>query len=386
MQFVVRRASGLAAGLLLVASGLFLAQPAAATSPGFDGRIVFTRNAGDSPATGIYTVNADGSGLTQLTQHGGIYATYSADGSQIAYYGEAGIREMNSDGTDDHLGLPLSCCIGFRLSWSPDKSKFAFIQGVNGLATITVVKADGTGQYQLFGDDAYHEFDPAWSPDGKQLVFAKQPESSSEGDLSGIWVSDADGANAHRVAPRPFASFYASFSPDGSQIVYDNGTSLVVMNSDGTDAHPVGDLRGAAAFSPDGKWLLVSWNGDGDPRSSPGIWLMRANGSSVHQITRGADFLAEWQPLAAPAANLPPRAIGTAQNLRPLALFGNADAAWDFDGTIVSYEWRWGDYTAMTPYKYAWHKYAHAGTYLVRLTVTDDDGARTTRKAWVKVS
>ncbi|HVT77588.1 MAG TPA: hypothetical protein VHD87_11215 [Acidimicrobiales bacterium] len=40
----------------------------------------------------------------------------------------------------------------------------------------------------------------------------------------------------------------------------------------------------------------------------------------------------------------------------------------------------------MTPYEFAWHRYAAAGTYLVPLTVIGNRGAATTKKAWVKVN
>jgi hypothetical protein len=97
-------------------------------------------------------------------------------------------------------------------------------------------------------------------------------------------------------------------------------------------------------------------------------------------------MLPDWQPRLSRPANLPPRAIGTAQNKVAHALFANAGASWDADGTIVRYEWRWGDNSAMSPYRYVWHKYAQPGTYLVRLTVIDNVGAKTTIKAWVKVN
>ena len=47
----------------------------------------------------------------------------------------------------------------------------------------------------------------------------------------------------------------------------------------------------------------------------------------------------------------------------------------DPDGQIVSYVWNWGDGTAGSTGENAIHPYAEAGTYLVTLTVTDNNGS-----------
>jgi PKD repeat protein len=57
----------------------------------------------------------------------------------------------------------------------------------------------------------------------------------------------------------------------------------------------------------------------------------------------------------------------------------------DVDGTIVSYLWDFGDgNTAMG--LTATHAYADTGTFLVTLTVTDDDGASSSTTQSVEVS
>jgi PKD repeat protein len=63
------------------------------------------------------------------------------------------------------------------------------------------------------------------------------------------------------------------------------------------------------------------------------------------------------------------------------------DGKWssDPDGTIVKYEWRWGDGGAFGTTRRAWHVYARSGWYMLRLTVTDNRGATNTRAAWIYI-
>jgi PKD repeat protein len=87
----------------------------------------------------------------------------------------------------------------------------------------------------------------------------------------------------------------------------------------------------------------------------------------------------------APTPNQPPTASFT-KSCTDLACSFNASASTDGDGTVASYAWSWGDATAdgtgVTPN----HTYAAAGTYTVRLTVTDDDGATDATTTSVTVS
>jgi thiol-disulfide isomerase/thioredoxin len=58
----------------------------------------------------------------------------------------------------------------------------------------------------------------------------------------------------------------------------------------------------------------------------------------------------------------------------PLSTFFDASSSYDPDGTILTHRWRFGDGFTGTG-KTATHTYATPGSYEVRLTVTDDQGA-----------
>jgi len=62
----------------------------------------------------------------------------------------------------------------------------------------------------------------------------------------------------------------------------------------------------------------------------------------------------------------------------------DASASYDPDGKIVSYEWDFGDLSFSFGIK-TFHIYTEEGTYIVKLTVTDDDDARASILQEVKV-
>ncbi|MCU1438799.1 MAG: domain containing protein [Naasia sp.] len=79
----------------------------------------------------------------------------------------------------------------------------------------------------------------------------------------------------------------------------------------------------------------------------------------------------------------PVAAIGGSLNGRAANASGAGSR--DTDGTIVSYAWNFGDGGTATGVTTT-HVYASAGTYTVRLTVTDDDGATGTTTMSIRVN
>lgn len=68
-----------------------------------------------------------------------------------------------------------------------------------------------------------------------------------------------------------------------------------------------------------------------------------------------------------------------------LAVTVDGSTSHDADGTIVSYDWDWGDGTAHGSGVTSGHTYAAAGSYEITLTVTDDDGNSNTAAKIVTV-
>jgi serine protease len=89
-------------------------------------------------------------------------------------------------------------------------------------------------------------------------------------------------------------------------------------------------------------------------------------------------------PPPPPGNNNPSAAFGEACTL--LACTFDASASSDSDGLISSYSWDFGDATESMMGPLSNHTYAVAGTYTVKLTVTDNEGATDTSSKEVTVT
>jgi Tol biopolymer transport system component len=164
-------------------------------------RIAFERAFGRSihkraSVVAIFTMNADGSHLTQLTE------------------------KKKPTSTEDH-----------ELQWSPNGKKIAFVRlnttaSPRNAGAIEVMKADGSHIQRLtpFRLDAGN---PRWSPSGKQLLFNDHDNGSGETNRqnANLFTINANGSHltqlTHVHQYHGSTSDYAqAWSPDGTQILY----------------------------------------------------------------------------------------------------------------------------------------------------------------------
>ena len=105
---------------------------------------------------GVYVVNADGSGVRNLTRkpRGAAYAApaWSPDGRKIVFAGardgNSEIYLMNADGSGQR-NLTLDPAYDGDPGWSPDGQKITFVSNRDGLYEVYVMNADGSGQRTL---------------------------------------------------------------------------------------------------------------------------------------------------------------------------------------------------------------------------------------------
>lgn len=169
--------------------------------------------------------------------------SWHPDGEHLTYSTEsAGVTEIRitgADGSDDRVvyseAAPGTYAV-FSSTFSPDGSRIVFDAGTDVGYDIFVMDADGSHVEPLTRSGT--DYNPAWSPDGSEIVFTRQ-EAASESD---IFVMDADGSNTRRLTHdgSAFTNLDAQFSPDGELVTYEaakhGGTGPIkVMHADGSD-------------------------------------------------------------------------------------------------------------------------------------------------------
>jgi PKD repeat protein len=141
-------------------------------------------------------------------------------------------------------------------------------------------------------------------------------------------------------------------------------------------------FNGSGSVDPDGSIATYSWSfGDGTSDTGGVVWhRFTAPGTYLVTLTvRDDDNSTDSasQAVQVGATNLPPTAAFTYSPANPAVngwvQFDGSGSA-DPDGSIVSYSWSFGDGTSDTG-AVAWHRFTAPGTYVVTLTVQDNDAA-----------
>ena len=209
----------------VAATAAVIALPVGATPPGTNGEIVFERPARDGG--NLFTVDPDGSAVTQLTRAAGVEgdSSWSGDGTKVAFVratdpeGPYEIWVVNADGS----GLErLTRHRGFRSppAWSPDGRKIVYATdaGKRQSLRLYVMNADGSGKERLLGSRTRDYSDPSWSPNGTRIAFAiLRPGDTPRGFDSSIGVVNASDGTAFRRLTRAGGpdELNPNWAPDG---------------------------------------------------------------------------------------------------------------------------------------------------------------------------
>jgi predicted component of type VI protein secretion system len=231
-------------------------------------------NSNDEHDYGLYLANAMG-GQPVLVIDGGSAPSFASDGQWLVYNSGSpdrlGLRLIKIDGSDDTSLTTI--WTDYNPFFSPDGQRILFYNYDN--QTLHTINRDGSDRRDI-GKGEY----PAWSPDGKQIVY----RGCVGGGKCGLIVANADGSNPRQITTHANDAA-ARWSPNGGQIVFhsdrDGNWEIYVINSDGswlrritnnptTDLNPVWSPDGLrVAFRSDrgGKWGVWATSGVGGPAS-----------------------------------------------------------------------------------------------------------------------
>ena len=214
-------------------------------------KVVFSTNR--RGAYELFTVNADGTGLSPLTNAGNqtsdLYATWAPDGSKIYFsrftpdpatgWSHGEIYSVNPNGTG-LTKVSNEAASLYNPSVSPDGKKIAVVRLPLGAAwdqaRLYTMNPDGTGMAMLT-DGWTGDAEPAWSPDGSKVAFTCHEGFPDQRD---ICIVGADGKNRQSVVAWQGQQGNPTFSRDGSRIVFESYASgygtLHSVKADGTSA------------------------------------------------------------------------------------------------------------------------------------------------------
>jgi TolB protein len=261
----------------------------------------------------LYLLNADGTGLEQLTNNFADDAmpVWSPDGTRLIYH-------SNRNGDWDIYVMDLESRRETRLtfyagedtfaSWSPDGESIVYVSNRDGDTEVYIRRGLNEGSpagsdysLQMLTDNFASDWSPAWSPDGQWIAYVTNLNGTED-----IYISSVDGSRQWRLTQADSNEKNPVWLPDGTGIT-------LVSDLNGLDREQVYIVPFRDGSVPPSEWRRVT--NDGFSNWSP-----------------------EWQPLPQDptAALITPEiqptpqyeATATAYSLQLTAYQGTANAYW----------------------------------------------------------
>ena len=294
--------------------------PVTTSLGGGTGQLLFASTRSGIPQ--LYLVNADGTDLIQLTimEKGACQPSWSPDGSQLVFispclgradftetiYNESSLYIINADGTGLKQLTPAPGS-DFEPAWSPDGTRIAFTSVRGGFRQIYSLDVESLEVTLLTNTtNAIESSQPSWSPAGSKITYMVKRVGAFQ-----IWSMNENGQEAIQLthSGQDVWDYLPSWSPDGRTVFFNQRRLGAfrpwLMQIDYEDLEqdprrmnfptPIEDV----SFSPDGYWIAFEGM---DSEGNREIYFITVAGSGRTRLTNDPkiDFDPAWRPLQTP--------------------------------------------------------------------------------------
>lgn len=177
----------------------------------------------------------------------------------IAYINDEGIFLLNGDGyfqSQVYRNTTGSYSLGGEISWSPDGKTIAFFG--NSYSDIYLVDVSTGIAKKVYEDRLSSERDPAFSPNGEEIIFIsdKEPGQPGKPHIS-LYIMNRDGSNVRLIFKCPDGRCgNLDWTSRENRIVFTNYGDIYTINPDGSGLINLTNGTGynySPVWSPDGR-------------------------------------------------------------------------------------------------------------------------------------
>jgi len=146
-------------------------------------------------------------------------------------------------------------------TWSPDGRQIGYVSNASGRVNLWVMQADGTGARQLLKSDD-RQSDPAFTKDGKEIVYEQDKGGDELYDLYAVSVSGGEPRNLTNTDKTSESS--PLFSKDGKWLAFTNKVKVEASTNVGVMEWATGKTRILThETDPKAFWDVADWSPDG---------------------------------------------------------------------------------------------------------------------------
>ncbi len=226
----------------------------------------------------VLLLDTDSGSVTQpVTETDSHFLAWTADGKEayLKLDSLGNTRIVRSDVKGRLRNVDITG-LTYDLATMPGSSDFVFTfsRGLGSGSEMTLTQRNGRDLQQLLVDRLNYLSFARYSPDGKQIAFLKIPDSQTPFTIGELWIMNADGSQARKLADADAGHGYAAnWSPDGKWIAFvkrenagdqsaNQSTESLISNIYLVNVQN-GDLKQITSF-PNGRAETPHWSPDGN--------------------------------------------------------------------------------------------------------------------------